>query len=70
MQNACSLPSLPFCEADGAMQYGRQVVPISVEQEDALQYLPDKGFELIGFVEGNNIPPRHYLMKVCPLAWS
>lgn len=39
-------------------------MPISTEQEDILQYQPDKGFELIGFVKGDSVPPRHYFMKV------
>ncbi|KAK9809762.1 hypothetical protein WJX73_003919 [Symbiochloris irregularis] len=46
-----------------AYKYGRQVVPISPEQEDVLQYFPEKGFELIGFVQGDSVPPRHYFMK-------
>lgn len=46
------------------MQYGKQVVPISEEEEQSLQYLPDKAFELIGFVSEEQTPARHFFMKV------
>lgn len=45
------------------MQYGKQTVPISMEEENHLKYLPEKDMQVIGFV-GLDQAPRHTYMKV------
>ncbi len=47
------------------MQYGKQTVPISSEEENHLKYLPEKDMQAIGFVSLDQIP-RHMYMKVLP----
>lgn len=58
---------LTYCLS--AMQYGKQTVPISSEEENHLKYLPEKDMQAIGFVSLDQIP-RHMYMKVltCPPA--
>ncbi len=45
------------------MQYGKQTVPISSEEDNHLKYLPEKDMQAIGFVSLHQIP-RHMYMKV------
>eukprot|EP00271_Cylindrocystis_brebissonii_P020640 TRINITY_DN6925_c0_g1_i1.p1 TRINITY_DN6925_c0_g1~~TRINITY_DN6925_c0_g1_i1.p1 ORF type:complete len:740 (+),score=127.18 TRINITY_DN6925_c0_g1_i1:23-2242(+) len=45
-----------------AYRYGPQVIPISEELTQALQYDTEKGFKLVGFVAKGQIP-RHFYMK-------
>ena len=45
------------------MQYGKQTVPISSEEENHLKYLPEKDMQVIGFVNLDQVP-RHTYMKV------
>ena len=45
------------------MQYGKQTVPISAEEENHLKYLPEKDMQVIGFV-GLDQVPRYTYMKV------
>jgi len=52
---------LTYCLS--AMQYGKQTVPISSEEENHLKYLPEKDMQAIGFVSLDQIP-RHMYMKV------
>ena len=48
------------------MQYGKQTVPISSEEENHLKYLPEKDMQVIGFVNLDQVP-RHTYMKVRPV---
>ena len=48
------------------LQYGKQTVPISAEEENHLKYSPEKGMQLIGFMSLSEVP-RHAFMKVIPL---
>lgn len=43
-------------------RYGKQNVPIAREDAELLEYNPEKGFQLLGFVEATAIP-RYYYMK-------
>lgn len=45
------------------VQYGKQTVPMSAEQESHLKYLPEKDMQVIGFVTLDQVP-RHTYMKV------
>eukprot|EP00877_Chromochloris_zofingiensis_P011925 jgi/Chrzof1/6987/Cz02g06190.t1 len=45
-----------------AYRYGKQNVPIAREDAELLEYNPEKGFQLLGFVEATAIP-RYYYMK-------
>lgn len=45
------------------MQYGKQTVPMSPENESQLKYLPEKDMQVIGFVTLDQVP-RHTYMKV------
>jgi ATP-dependent DNA helicase 2 subunit 2 len=42
--------------------YGPQVVPISIAEQEALKFKPEKGLKLLGFTDAANIL-RHYYMK-------
>ena len=46
------------------MQYGKQDVPLSAEQEGVLRFNPEKGLWLLGFLEAAKVP-RHHFLKVC-----
>ena len=46
-----------------ALQYGRQLVPITKENELAMQYRPPTGMQLIGTVAHDQVP-RHCFMHV------
>ena len=45
------------------LQYGKQTVPISAEEDNHLKYLPEKDMQVIGFVALDQVP-RHTYMKV------
>lgn len=45
------------------VQYGKQTVPISTEEENHLKYLPEKDMQVIGFVNLDQVP-RHTYKKV------
>ena len=45
------------------VQYGKQTVPMSAEEENHLKYLPEKDMQVIGFVTLDQVP-RHMYMKV------
>jgi hypothetical protein len=54
-----SLMSFSVCTC----RYGKQLVPMSKEDAEALKYEPEKGFQVLGFVQEARIP-RHHFMKV------
>ena len=41
------------------------MVPLPTEDEDVLNFKPDKGLWLLGFLEAAKVP-RHHFMKVRP----
>lgn len=45
------------------MQYGKQYVPVSSEDEGYLAYKPERGIQLMGFWEEDMVP-LHQQMKV------
>ena len=49
------------------MQYGKQTVPISSEEENHLKYLPEKDMQAIGFVSLDQIPRHTYMKVLCCL---
>lgn len=44
-------------------QYGKQLVPVSAEEEAYLSYAVARSIKLLGFVDADSIP-RHHYMKV------
>ena len=57
---------LTYCLS--AMQYGRQTVPISSEEENHLKYLPEKDMQAVGFVSLDQIPRHMYMKVLCCLS--
>ncbi|KAL6768216.1 KU80 [Auxenochlorella protothecoides x Auxenochlorella symbiontica] len=45
-------------------RYGKQLVPVSSEEERYLKYAVSRGLSLLGFVDAASIP-RHHYMKEC-----
>ena len=43
------------------MQYGKQYVPVSADDEAYLAYKPERGIHLLGFMPTENIPQYQYL---------
>ena len=52
------------------MQYGKQTVPISTEEENHLKYLPEKDMQVIGFVTLDQVPRHTYLKVALCLAFE
>lgn len=47
-------------------QYGKQLVPVSAEEEAYLSYAVARGIKLLGFVDADSIPRHHYMkVSVC-----
>lgn len=57
---------LTYCLS--TMQYGKQTVPISSEEENHLKYLPEKDMQAIGFVGLDQIPRHMYMKVLCCLS--
>ncbi len=48
------------------MQYGKQHVPVSADEEAFLAYKPERGIHLLGFMPAENIPQYQYLKASAP----
>ena len=47
-----------------SIQYGKQFVPVSADDEAYLAYKPERGLHLLGFLPADDIP-QHQFLKVC-----
>jgi len=50
--------------ADWLVQYGKQYVPVSADDEAYLAYKPERGIHLLGFLPADSVPMYQYL-KAC-----
>ena len=48
------------------LQYGKQYVPVSADDEAYLAYKPERGINLLGFLPAASVPQYQY-MKACYL---
>lgn len=63
-QPTFSLPPVTARGGWGCVQYGKQLVIMSDEMKNHVKYKPgEKGLQLVGFVNAQNVP-RHLLLKV------
>ena len=46
------------------LQYGKQYVPVSADDEAYLAYKPERGIHLLGFLPAAGVPQYQY-MKAC-----
>lgn len=48
------------------MQYGKQLVPVSAEEEQFLKYQAPRGIQVLGFLDSDAIPRQHFMKVRCP----
>ena len=49
------------------VQYGKQYVPVSADDEAYLAYKPERGIHLLGFMPAESVPQYQHLKACIPI---